>query len=361
MLRLDLSLQTRAVASALAWLGNADGSHMVPADPILLNVVNLSYRQAVGTHIALLLKLKLLQKTKRAGGRTKRPYDEFHLCLPADLAILPYRLDADFLRIEDRPKGAVPIKAIEASRTARLERNATSGETTPPPSARQQRASGESADSLPFDEKSASGETGDASQLGRKQPSAETPVDNSLGRNAASVRTTDPVGASEKTPSAETEFERKASALSTEGQRTLDGSPASVPVFKTLKTPNPTTRVVSLGGDLTSGADDDEQPEAAADIDQPLPSAAAGAEPATPRPIPVGSPEDPEYDGARLVLGGVDPADLGDLLANAQAEIELELNDGVPLDGHGVTARADHRQIMIRAAQIVARTEAGGR
>jgi hypothetical protein len=120
--------------------------------------------------------------------------------------------------------------------------------------------------------------------------------------------------------------------------------------------------VVSLGGDLTSPAADDEQPGAAADIDRQPPAAAAAPEPANPALAAAGSsaPEDPQYDHARAVLGTVDPADLGELLANAQGEIELELAEQAGAQDDGLVQRADHRQIMIRAAAIVARAERGG-
>ena len=380
--RLALPIEVKAVAAALALFGNVDGSSVVPTDPRIHQGLGLSDRQ-VRDHVAVLRGLKLLHTVKRAGGRTGFSLSVYQLTVPADSA-LPYRLDADYELIEEKPKGRAPVKAIEASkaaRAARTQRNPASGETGPPASGDRNQASGEtpapgsdernsasgesptatqverkpgsgqSAAAAPDERNPASAETPAASGIERKTSSGEMPVDNPDDRKAGSGESATDDGADRKPGSGETAFDRNASTVSPEAPHTLTGSRASDSVFNHK---NQTPHVVSLGGDPPLGGSTDEQPEAAAPVHPEPPVDDPGAA------APGADPADPAYDDARAVLATVDPAELGDLLSDAQCELEAELAAGLD---DGVHARADHRQIMIRAAQIVRRAEqlAGGR
>jgi len=376
------------VAFSLAWFGRADGSNVRPTDPRFLASVDLSERQAMGVHIARLRTLGLLQLVRRAGGRTGRPHDEYQLCMPLDLSTLPYRLDADYERYTAKAPGAAPLKAIEASKKARLDRKASSGQTQTGPDFDRKTASAENPPRDGFDQKAASGQTPPEGDFDRKTPSGQSPsrprfhrkassgqtapppvdnpADGAFDRKAASGQTPRARDPDVKPPSGETDFDRKRASLSPEGQHTLTGS--ALPLPKGLKNPypsNPTTRVVSLGGDLTSAG-----PPGHEDPDFPVPEPPTG--PADPRggqgadPDPVEVPvdaagfqpsDDPAYDQARAVVAGVEPAELGELLANAQAELELELADRAGTYDDGTTPRGDGREIVLRAAAIVRRAE----
>jgi hypothetical protein len=374
--RLALSTEVKAVASALCLFADADGARVVTTDPRIRHGLNLSDRQ-VREHVAVLRGLKLLHVVRRGGGRGVT--DSMTVCqltAPADGA-LPYRLDIDFQPLEQRAKGEAPLKAIEASKAARASRNsgspasgetaAGSGELRKPgfrsnpetsqaglpinPANSGSVASGESLPGQPNTVSPASDETTDQAENSGSSASAESPVDNPELRKAASgVSDLDEQNggspASEESPKL-----RKAASKTPEAQFRNSGSPTSDTVFKPE---NLTTLELSLGGDLTSGEPSDEHPEVAAlihpepPVDDPA-LADLGAE-----------PTDPAYDKAREILATVDPAELTGLLSDAQGELEAQLAKGLD---DGVQTRADHRQIMIRAAQIVRRAEqlAGGR
>lgn len=349
LLRLDIPLETLAVATALAMLGNADGSRMVPADPRFLNAVDLSYRQAVGTHLAGLRDLGFLTLTQRAGGRTGNPAHVFHLSMPADASALPYRLDGDYERFEERRKGTAPVKAIEASKAARIERKRTSGETpaaegddrkgtsgeTPADNADdRKRPSSETGAATGFDRNStstetpfapaddrnaASSETNPAGTFDRNHASNQSPVDNSLHQKPASSETASQEPTDRKPASGETEFDWKASTLSLEGQHTFTGSAASDSVVNNPLTP--TTSVVSIGGDPTDARDEttDANPE----------SSFTAA----------------EYTAAKDLIYSL-PRDQADALMEA-AVAELR----------AAREPRSSRLILIRAAQIAARPE----
>jgi len=265
LLRLDVTLEVRAVACALSFLGNADGSNMMPGDPRLAASVGLSDRQ-LGEHVGVLRRLKLLHTVRRGGGRGGAgTLAVCHLSEPADGGLLPMRLDDEYRPLEQRPKGRVPVKAIEASKG--------------------RRSPAEAVPAFSYDRNPASGQNPVDNSIDQNCASAQSPVDNRIDRNLAS---------------GETPIDRKASALSPEAQPRLTGSPASDSLDKPL---TPTTPVVSFSGDLTSAPDPDRPPSRL-------------------RPTP--PPAQPEYDAARIVLAALPPDEVDPLLAVAKNELAAE-------------------------------------
>lgn len=102
--RLALPIEVKAVANALALLGNADGSRVAPADPRVrdgLGPTGMSERQ-MRRHVAVLRGLKLLHTVRPGGGRGA--VDSISLCqltAPTDGTPLPFRLDTDFTPIAE--------------------------------------------------------------------------------------------------------------------------------------------------------------------------------------------------------------------------------------------------------------------
>ncbi|MBS2962618.1 hypothetical protein KGA66_06135 [Actinocrinis puniceicyclus] len=402
ILRLGLPDHIKAIAGALATLGNADGSNMVTTDPRLLAAFNIKERQ-LRDRMAVLHQYKLLHVWERPGGRgvaktiVKGKVRNAIVCQltePAD-GKLPYRLDADFLPIEpidERKPGAAPVAAIEANRAARAENtgsDAAAAITADNHKHRQpQRRSNADTPAAPLPQQdqytgSATAAVSDAETTKPRQPgyrsNGETPAAplpeqaGNTGSSSAAVSALDaqnsgsqaaaatPVDnekhrqpqrrSSPETPAAAVPKHRQSECRSNENSGTAAAAAASR--VEELKNPstknplNPTTRVVQLGGDLTSDVPDD------AKSDSPAADPSQSAEP----PPAFEPTDDPEYDDARTVVATVPLDELSDLLADAQGELEAELAAHAGTHDDGTTPRSDHRQILIRAAQIVLRTE----
>lgn len=420
--RLAISTHVKAVAAALAAFCDGDGSNVVTTDPSVYHGLGISERQ-LRTHVAVLRDLKLLHVVEHGGGRGRaRKHgggrrSELNanaivcqLTEPADGA-LPYRLDGGFLPIDERPKGNAPAKAIEASRAARTANSgsraaAESGARTPKQRKPGYRSNAETAEaglpengansgsgaagvSGPDERNSGSWASGEGCAELANSGSPASAVSGIDGENSGSAATgVSPVDNAPEAHGARKPGFHSSSETPEAGLPKLrkpdfqnSGSPASVSVFKTLENlENPTTRVVSLGGDLTSDAApepqaiDPEFPEPhpadeprsldaghTADeaqtelVDEPAadefdPAAIAANVPPTPVP-------DLEYDRAREILNQLDPAELGDRLSDAQSELEAEAAAAWSAEDDGVTVYADGRQIVIRAARIVQSTQ----
>jgi hypothetical protein len=198
VLRLELAIELKAIAPALSQFGDADGSDVAPGYALLGYAFNLSER-TIQDYVGILLMQKLLWVARRGGGRGHSGRRTvFQLTAPAD-GNLPYRLDVDLNPLYPRAPGRAPVRAIEASRRARLTRSAT----LPVKAAIDQK-------------RNASGEK----QIDRNPASGGFPID------------------------------RKPNPDSPEAQPRLTGSPASDSVLTNLTKP---LSLVSLGGDLTSG------------------------------------------------------------------------------------------------------------
>lgn len=453
ILRLGLPDHIKAIAGALATLGNADGSNVVTTDPRLLAAFNVKERQ-LRDRIAVLHEHKLLHVVERPGGRgvaktiVKGKVLGAIVCQltePAD-GKLPYRLDADFLPIEpidERQPGTAPVAAIKANRTTRAANTgsataAANDETPAAPPPQQMQNSGSrtagvsdetsaaalpeqdqntgsataavsdvatrkhrqqqnrsnaetSAAALPEQTENTGSTSAAVSALGTQNTgSAATAVSddvagNSGGESAAATPVDNPPGdekhrqpqrrTSPETPAAPVPKHRQPQRRSNENPGTAAAGAASrEEVLKnpTTKNPlNPTTRVVQLGGDLTS----DEPPHDETPIDPSLPAdepepSAPDAEPVDAEPQTAWNPEalaasfqpteDPEYDDARRLVATVPPEDHLELFANAQAELEAHYGERTGSYDSAGTYTADHHQIIVRAAEIWRRIQAAG-
>lgn len=380
--RLELGSEVKNAAVFIAVFANSDGSCAMPGDARVLDAVNLSDRQ-MREHTDVLKGLKLLHVTSRGGGRGGAgQLTVCQLSEPADGA-LPYRMDGDYLRIEERPKGRAPEKAIAASKAARNRRKAASGQNSTPPSPVEaddrNSASGETAD---IDRYATSGQSEDATAIDRNSPSGQSenvapigrnsasgqsataaPVDNSIDRNAASGQTGHAVTPNEYPASGHSEIDRKPATHWPEAPYRLTGSQAS----DSPKHKNLTPLDLPSGGDLTSGAgpeptptnpplpqpeaDDERQPLDEGAVDEFDPAAVAA-------PVPLMPDPDIEYDRARETLAALfalDPVQFNECLNDAQSELEAEAAAAWATHDDGVKVHADSRQITIRAAQIVLR------
>lgn len=453
ILRLDIPTHVKAIAGALAALARADGSNVITTDPCLPAAFDINERQ-LRRHVAVLHGLKLLEVVEQPGGRgVPKTVDEkrrvrnaivCQLTEPVD-GRLPYRLDADFLPIEQRQPGAAPFKAIEASRAARA-RNTGSpatgasdlGDQNPgsPPTAattkhrysgyqgndetpvaglpEQEQSSGSGATAVsgtaPWKQRQpgyrgndetpvaglpqqaentgspatdataaerenpgsgATGESGPGQQNAGTAATAATPVDDEKHRQSG-------YRGRAETPVAGLPKHRYSGYRSNENTGTpATGAASRVEVLKNPSTKNslnPNTSVVQLGGDLTSGHGADD--ETRIDPSQPDPSQTAGAN-AAPDADPADEPEldeprpstlagsfqptdDAAYDAARTRLFAVPVDELNDLLADAQGELEFELARQRGANPDAALPQVSHRQIALRAAEIVRRAETAG-
>lgn len=413
ILRLGLPDHIKAIAGALATLGNADGSNMVTTDPRLLAAFDIKERQ-LRDRMAVLHQHKLLHVVERPGGRgvaktiVKGKVRNAIVCQltePAD-GKLPYRLDADFLPIEpidERQPGTAPVAAIEANRTTRAANTgsataAANDETSAAALPQQVQNTGSrtagvsdetSAPALPEQDQNTGSATAAVSDVATEKhrqqqyrSNRETPAplppeqtENTGSPTAAASPVDDEKHrqpqrhSSPETPAAPVPKHRQPERRSNENTGTAAAGAASrVEVLKNPSTKNPlnpNTSVVQLGGDLTSDAADNAKSDSsAADPSHTDPSTAAAEPAGEPEPSVIAASfqptDDPAYDEARALLFAVPVDELNDLLADAQGELEFELAHQRGKNPDAALPNVSHRQIAMRAAEIVRRTEAAG-